>query len=364
MHARGALAGRFWPEVPDASARASLRNTLWIVRGAIEDPEGARLVATRDRVGLSAEAVWTDASAFQALVGEGRDEDALDLCRGDLLAGLDDEWVLDARDQHRREVVRVVAGLARAAEEAGDLAGAAGWGRRRVALDPLSEEACRDLMRLLAARGDRSGALAVYTRLRDRLGRELGMLPSAETRARADGLRHGPPASSAPPAPPRAVAPALVGREPELAALEELWRRACQDAGQAAVIVGEGGIGKTRLVEELGRITGGEGRVATGASLDLDGAAPLGMWAELLTDLVRSVGPLPATRSGRARSRGWPPTWRRGSTGSPSRPRHRPSSSARVSSRPSPAWSSGRASVRRARSCWRTCTPPTRRASP
>ena len=293
MHARGALAGRFWPEVPEASARASLRNTLWIVRGAVEDPEGARLVATRDRVGLSREAVWTDASAFQDLVADGRSEEALDLCRGDLLAGIDDEWVLDARDEHRREVVRVVAGLARAAEAGGDLAGAAGWARRRVALDPLSEEACRELMRLLAARGDRSGALAVYTRLRDRLGRELGMLPSAETRAGADRLRHGPPPSPAPPAPTRAVAPALVGREPELVVLEDLWRRACQGAGQAVVIVGEGGIGKTRLVEELGRLAGGEGRVATGTSLDLDGAAPLGIWAELLADLVRSVGPLP-----------------------------------------------------------------------
>ena len=148
-------------------------------------------------------------------------------------------------------------------------------------------------MRLLAARGDRSGALAVYTRLRDRMGRELGMLPSAETRASADRMRHGPPPSPAPPAPASAAAPALIGRAPELAVLEELWRRARGGAGQAVVIVGEGGIGKTRLVEELGRLAGGEGRVATGTSLDLDGAAPLAMWAELLTDLVRSLGPLP-----------------------------------------------------------------------
>jgi class 3 adenylate cyclase/predicted ATPase len=43
----------------------------------------------------------------------------------------------------------------------------------------------------------------------------------------------------------------LVGRQPELGVLAEHWRRARAGTGQAVVLVGEPGIGKSRLVHEL-----------------------------------------------------------------------------------------------------------------
>ena len=46
-HARAALAARFWPDVLDASARASLRTTLHELRRALGDESGC-LVADRD----------------------------------------------------------------------------------------------------------------------------------------------------------------------------------------------------------------------------------------------------------------------------------------------------------------------------
>jgi class 3 adenylate cyclase/predicted ATPase len=49
----------------------------------------------------------------------------------------------------------------------------------------------------------------------------------------------------------------LVGREEELALLTRRWERACNGAGQLALIVGEPGIGKSRLVDEF-RATLGE----------------------------------------------------------------------------------------------------------
>src|SRR5919198_4864220 len=56
-HARAALAARFWPDVLDASARASLRTTLHELRRAL-GPAGACLVADRDTVELDAD--WVD----------------------------------------------------------------------------------------------------------------------------------------------------------------------------------------------------------------------------------------------------------------------------------------------------------------
>src|SRR4051794_41984216 len=46
-HARAAVAARLWPDVLDASARASLRTTLHELRRAL-GPEAGRLVAGRD----------------------------------------------------------------------------------------------------------------------------------------------------------------------------------------------------------------------------------------------------------------------------------------------------------------------------
>ena len=76
-HPRGELAARFWPEVLDSSARASLRNGLWALRRALGDEEAEALIATRERVGLEgAPAVWIDAVAFEEHFAAGRLDDA------------------------------------------------------------------------------------------------------------------------------------------------------------------------------------------------------------------------------------------------------------------------------------------------
>src|SRR3954469_21711402 len=99
-HARGAVAARFWPDVLDSSARASLRSALWELRrgragaGApVAGRGGARagrealapddaLIAGRDRIGLRCE---TDLAEFDAHLAAGRLEAAVALHRGPLL---------------------------------------------------------------------------------------------------------------------------------------------------------------------------------------------------------------------------------------------------------------------------------------
>ena len=85
-HLREPLAARFWPDVLDASARASLRNVVWRLRADLGAGAG-HLLATRERVGLTG-GVWTDVGAFDELVHEDRLEEALELGRGVLLADL------------------------------------------------------------------------------------------------------------------------------------------------------------------------------------------------------------------------------------------------------------------------------------
>jgi class 3 adenylate cyclase/tetratricopeptide (TPR) repeat protein len=188
LHARSQLAARFWPDVLDESARTSLRSALTALRRSLGPEPDRYLVTTRERAGLADE-VHTDAAEFERLVAAGRLEEALGHWRGELLADLDEDWVLVARDEWRERVAGVLNGLATRAEADGDLAAAVAHTRRIVALEPLGEEGQRALIRRLAAAGDRVAALASYRRYAERLRDELRIAPSAATRALVDGLR-------------------------------------------------------------------------------------------------------------------------------------------------------------------------------
>lgn len=289
MHPRGELASRFWPDVLESSSRASLRSALWTLRSALGDAAG-QLHATRERAGLADE-VWTDVGQFRSLIGAGRPEEAIALCGGRLLAGLDDDWVFEAREEHDRQVGELLRELALRAERGGDPGAALEWTRRRAALDPLSEEACRELMLRLASVGDRAAALAAYGKLRDRFRRELGISPSEETRLLARRLGRESAAGAGAGSPP-AGAPPLTGRDRELGELMDAWREAKTGRGGLVVVTGEGGIGKTRLVAELEEVARNDGgAAATCAALDLGAGAPFGLWAELLRDLAKELPP-------------------------------------------------------------------------
>ena len=289
-----------WPEVLDSSARASLRSALWALRSAL-GPAASQLEATRERVGLVA--VRTDLGEFERLLAADDRTGAVELCRGRLLSDLDDEWVLEARAELERELSGVLGVLAAEADSGEDRVAAVRWARRRLAVDPFSEEAARDLMRMLAATGDRAGVLTTYDQLRARFRTVLGIGPSEETRALAWDLGR-----SDAPAAPRAVAGLeaiddamplgdghpFTGRIAELEALVEVWRQARGGHGGVAALTGEGGIGKTRLAAKLIETARAEGAaVAWCAGLDLGGGAPFGLWAELLRGLVRLHGAPP-----------------------------------------------------------------------
>jgi DNA-binding SARP family transcriptional activator len=274
MHARAVLAARFWPDVLDESARTSLRSALSALRRTLGPDSERYLIANRDEVGLAdAGAVWTDVAEFDRCVADDRLEEALELCRGELLAGFDDDWVHGYRDEHRDRVANVLARLAARAESDADLREAIAFTRRQAALDPLAEEPQRDLMRRLAAAGDRAAAIRTYEGFRRRLRDELRIVPSQATRELAEMLRNGTallapaPADTAPTErrlarpPPLAVdeGTALVGRDAQLEELGRRWQGARAGHRRIAVLAGEPGIGKTRLAAEFCRRAYAEG---------------------------------------------------------------------------------------------------------
>jgi len=182
-HPRGLVAARFWPDVMDSSARASLRTAVWGLRRGLGLGAGDALLTGRDELELRCE---TDLVAFDRHVARDELAEAVALCRGPLLADFDEDWVLEARDAHAE---RLGATFLRLAERAATASEGVHWARRRVALVPLDEAAVRDLMRRLADAGDVAGALTACGRLRERLRTSLGLVPSPETRALCQALR-------------------------------------------------------------------------------------------------------------------------------------------------------------------------------
>jgi DNA-binding SARP family transcriptional activator len=309
-HPRTDLAGRFWPDVLESSARTSLRGALAELRRCLGDEAGA-LVATRDRVGLARDGrVWIDAAAFDAYAAGDQLDEALALLRGELLADLSDDWVHPLRDARRHDVMAVLERAAGEAEARGDFARAIALTRRATALDPLGEEVHRSLMRRLAGSGDRAAAIAVGRALADRLRRDLGIAPAPETRALAASLAAAAPEPEPAPAPaaaPLAPGPAegalpfpsalgaprapLVGRDDELAALRRARDEAMAGETRLFLLAGDAGIGKTALARAAAHEAVGEGGTILYGRCDEDGIGAYEPWVQVAGHVVHHASP-------------------------------------------------------------------------
>jgi hypothetical protein len=240
-----------------------------------------------------------DALELEELVAAGRPAEALALAAGELVPELDDEWVLRARDRLRQRCSAAFAALSAEAAARGDADEAVALARRRADLDPFDEPAHRDLMRALADTGEHAAALGVYERLSARLRRELAVVPSTPTRELAAALRAGAsPAAveTAPPPLPSRLRPErwrspFVGRDEALALLGAAWAAVRRGGLGAVVIVGEPGIGKTRLAAQFAAQEASAGAVVLAGRAEPEPLHPY----ELLLDALRTAAPADPT---------------------------------------------------------------------
>jgi DNA-binding SARP family transcriptional activator len=249
LQQRRHLAFTLWPDSTESQARTNLRHVLHNLRRALPDADrfieaGPRTLRWRPEAPL-----WLDVAAFERGVEEGRLEDAVATYTGDLLEGNYDEWVLEERERLSQLYVDALERLARDLEGRGCFAEAIRHAERLLRQDPLREEAYRLLLRLHDASGDRAAALRTYHACATTLVRELGVEPSAATRAAYEALLEAVPEPVEGPAMP--ARPPLIGRRAERERLAALWRACEAGRAQLVLVTGEAGIGKSRLIEEL-----------------------------------------------------------------------------------------------------------------
>jgi DNA-binding SARP family transcriptional activator len=289
---REQIAFLLWPDSIESQARTNLRHVLHHLRRAMPDADRFIAITPQTLQWRPDGDYWLDVATFEALIASvntTRDErvrldalrDAARLYTGELLAGWYDEWVLTIRERLQQQYLRVLERLVIGLEACGETAEAVEHAEQLLRHDPLNEESYRLLMRLYAARGDRARALRLYHVCVTTLQRELDVEPSAETRAAYEALL---PATFEP-ATTQLVTGAgapFVGRDAERRNLAGCWYAAEQGNAQCVVLIGESGVGKTRLTEELRTWCAHRGAaVATARSYAAEGAlayAPVVGW--------------------------------------------------------------------------------------
>ncbi len=273
---RDLLAGMFWPDMPDTQARRRLSQALWQIQTLFAEAgiAGSYLLATPNTVRFNPSAdYWLDVEVFESAVGPlkeaegGRSSgakhatelaEAVELYRGDLLAGVYDDWVLMDQQRLRQLYYRALSHLAMVHKSRGEFEDALVFARRLALLEPLREDAHRDVMRLCLLAGRPNEALLQYEVCYSALADELGAEPEATTTELFESIAAQRRAGRQPFVPAvrsplfdLATPVPMVGREgPRTAAIDAI-EGALMGRGVVLLVEGEPGVGKTRLLEAI-----------------------------------------------------------------------------------------------------------------
>jgi len=301
-----------WPEQSWDSARNSFAKTLHRARHALE-PNRARGAPSRilplhgDMVSLTD--VWIDADAFEHLAEIAlASREPVDVANallsysGELLP---EDRYADWAEARRGDLTALVVQLrllsAELHEHHQDFAASLNEFRLLLAQDPTHEEAHRGVMRTLARQGQRNAALRHYLLLRDTLRDEVGVDPAPETERLRTTIQRGgfgPPRvrGEVPEGIWRSSPGPLRGRNRELGILADHLTAAEEGTGILVLVTVEAGVGKTRLLEEAGRLAHEQGATLLWGENSV--ASKRTPYASLLQALDReTAGASPADRA-------------------------------------------------------------------
>lgn len=287
---RDVLLREFWPTHPDARRRGNLRQALFKLR------------AIGLRVGLAGEMVELDRAQVAHTFTLDRSLELFerDIVRGDAPFGLFlpgyvantaelQEWLDVLRERVHGDVRQVLVTALRRRRERADWGGAEALARWLLHLDPLNEDGTLTLAECTMLAGSKTEAIAILDRYLVEIGPNAGdiRLPATQLRRRftEPTMRRRPSLGAAD--------RHFVGRQDEMAELTLAMRRARWNDGSAVLLHGPPGIGKTRLVTELGKVAQVEGYLQVLIECrEPDQQRPLSVFVETLPQLLASPGAL------------------------------------------------------------------------
>ena len=193
---RDKIVGLLWPDAGEEQARHSLTQVLYLTRQALRSDDVLLIGA---EVALNSDRIACDVREFDAALAKGESERAVALYRGPFLDGFFlpgasefEHWLTAQRSRLEDGAVRALESLAQRADADADHSSVIAMRKRIAALRPLDSAATLNLMRALAAAGDRAGALQ-HAHVHERLLRDqLDLDPGAQVSAYAAELRAAP----------------------------------------------------------------------------------------------------------------------------------------------------------------------------
>ena len=253
-----------WGEAPPERARRMLHTHIARVRKLLEQAGVAAIRRRENSYLLDVAPDQVDLGQFRVLVARGTATDrpaveraellrqALELWRGEPMAGLSGRWVEQTRQVWLRQRLQTVLDWAGAELAAGHPAAVIERLTTELVEHPLVEPLAAALIRALSEAGRGAEALDCYAAVRRQLAEELGADPGPVLRAAHEAALRGPAAvalpragrRARPPAQLPASVPGFIGRDAELDRLDRVLVGA---EAAAAVVAGMAGVGKTAL---------------------------------------------------------------------------------------------------------------------
>jgi DNA-binding SARP family transcriptional activator/predicted ATPase len=264
-HTRSHLATLLWSEYPGENGRRSLRSALFQLRRALRTVHLEQAIeAEGDLLHFDAGHVNCDVTEFCRLLARNDRASlaqAVALYRGPLLEGftlpdapLFDEWLRLEEEKLAQAYLAALKRLADMSAAQQKWEESLAYLQRLVQIDPLAEEVQQQLIGHYLQQGDVNKALRQYRQFAAELRENLGVSPTPATESLyQEALRRQTQPSS-----PTASYPLpFVGRDELLARLLTLSRRIKSSRGHTSgrghtvILQGDGGLGKTRLLQEF-----------------------------------------------------------------------------------------------------------------
>ncbi|MFV2045276.1 MAG: tetratricopeptide repeat protein, partial [Anaerolineales bacterium] len=294
-YTREKLTGMFWGETDEEHAKFNLRRALWSLRKVINPPGAPSNLFIRYRQGSysfnPSSDYWVDVNAFEMAANGSTMPDlspateysssskafdasdtknlhrAIQLYRGKLLEGYGPrgcpefmDWLSLERNRLEQQFVRCLRKQAVERAIQNEYQQAIAYYEQILSVDPLHEATQCDLMVAYFLLGKRDKAVEQFLEFSKVLHQQLELEPLPETTTLFQDIRNGTltvegssyrltsakvtTRLSAPPGP-------FVGRKPEQIKLNQILESTMQGVGHLAVVSGEAGVGKTRLIEEF-----------------------------------------------------------------------------------------------------------------
>jgi DNA-binding SARP family transcriptional activator len=301
------LAEALWGERTPRSAANALQNYVLRLRRALRAAEGVQILTDPAGYRLQAPVDMVDARLAERLIAEGREaaaagdpataarllREALALWRGRALAEFSDQPFAQAeaarleelRESAREDLAEAELALGRHHDLVGEL-------EVMVASHPLRERRWAQLLLARYRDGRQAEALEGFRALRRTLREELGVDPGRDLQDLNQRILHQDPALAWRPSEPAApAATPWYGRDDELRRLLGVYDTAAAGGGGVVMVVGEPGIGKTRLLQELATSARRRGGlVLSGRCLEGGWVPPYQAFVEAITGYAAQAG--------------------------------------------------------------------------